>query len=70
LGTQDFWRLRIGVGRPAQSNQVEHYVLAAPTKEEKKIIDNGLTRAKNIMPLLLKADFQQAMNLLHTPEEI
>lgn len=66
LGTQQFWRLRIGVGRPAQSSQVEHYVLNAPSKEERNLIDQTLTRAEPIIPLLLQGQHQQAMQLLHT----
>lgn len=66
LGTPLFWRLRIGVGRPQQSSQVEHYVLNAPSKEERNLIDSELTRAEQIVPLLLQGQFQQAMNFLHT----
>lgn len=65
LGTQNFWRLRIGVGRPAQSSQVEHYVLNAPSKEERTLIDTELTHAEQIIPQLLQGQFQQAMNFLH-----
>lgn len=66
LGTQNFWRLRIGVGRPAQSNQVEHYVLTPPSKEERHQIDLSLERAQTILPLLLAGKTQEAMQLLHT----
>lgn len=66
LGTPLFWRLRIGVGRPEQASQVERYVLNAPSKEERTMIDTELTRAEQIVPLLLQGQFQQAMNFLHT----
>lgn len=66
MGTQNFWRLRIGVGRPLQSSQVEHYVLNAPTKDERTLIDASLEKAKEILPLLLQGQFQPAMNFLHT----
>lgn len=66
LGTPAFWRLRIGVGRPAEASQVEHYVLHAPGKEEQASIDAALNRAQEILPLLLKGQFQPAMNFLHT----
>jgi len=64
--TQNFWRLRIGVGRPAQSSQVEHYVLNPPSKEERALIDAALIRAEEIVPFILQGQFQQAMQLLHT----
>lgn len=66
LGTSQFWRLRIGVGRPAQSSQVEHYVLNAPSKEDRALIDEALRRAEPLVPLLLQGQYQQAMQLLHT----
>jgi len=66
LGTSSFWRLRIGVGRPEQASQVEHYVLNAPSKEERALIDASLQRAEDIVSLLLQGQFQPAMNFLHT----
>lgn len=65
LGTNNFWRLRIGVGRPTLSQSVESYVLDVPEKEEKILIDASLERAKEVFPLLLQGKFQQAMLLLH-----
>jgi hypothetical protein len=35
LGTQDFWRLRIGIGHPGDRNQVVDYVLKKPRSEER-----------------------------------
>jgi PTH1 family peptidyl-tRNA hydrolase len=43
LGTQDFWRLRIGVGHPGDRNQVVEYVLKKPRKEERALIDAAWT---------------------------
>ena len=39
LGTQSFWRFRIGVGHPTDSTPVESYVLQPFTSTEKVIID-------------------------------
>ncbi|MBB1557663.1 MAG: aminoacyl-tRNA hydrolase [candidate division SR1 bacterium] len=38
LGTRDFWRLRIGVDRPAVSSQVSDWVLSSFKPEEKKLL--------------------------------
>ncbi len=38
LGTQAFWRLRIGIGHPPENIPVEDYVLKTFTSEEKKLI--------------------------------
>jgi PTH1 family peptidyl-tRNA hydrolase len=32
LGTQDYWRLRIGIGHPGDRNEVVNYVLKPPRK--------------------------------------
>lgn len=69
LGTQKFWRLRIGVGRPTLSSEVENYVLKAPNKQEKEIIDSALYKAEHIIPKLLQGDYQGAMNELHTQDQ-
>ena len=70
LGTQDFWRLRIGIGHPrelAKSEQeVVDYVLHAPRAEEQRAIDEALDRAHEAWPLIAKGDMQAAMLLLHT----
>ena len=34
LGTKDFWRLRVGVGRPTNNTPVEEYVLKNFTQEQ------------------------------------
>lgn len=68
LGTQDFWRLRIGVGRPTHSSQVENYVLNAPSREERSQIDASLESAQTILLLLLEGQFQKAMQELHTTD--
>ena len=40
LGSKDFYRLRLGVGRPPEGNSVADFVLTAPSKMEfQKILD-------------------------------
>lgn len=40
LGTQDFYRMRIGIGKPAQKEEVLDWVLSRPAPEEyRKIIE-------------------------------
>jgi len=34
LGTKDFWRLRVGIGRPVDSTPIEDYVLKDFTSEQ------------------------------------
>lgn len=62
----DFWRLRIGIGHPGNKSEVIDYVLRrAPTEEEEAIIE-CVAAAVEIMPLLLSAGAEKAMNKLHT----
>src|SRR5512141_2766399 len=52
LGTQDYWRLRIGIGHPGDRNEVVDYVLQRPPKEEGAAIDAALERALPVWPWL------------------
>lgn len=66
LGTQDFWRLRIGVGHPGDRNQVVDYVLKRPRAEERQLIDSALERALDAWRLLAEGDYPAAMQRLNT----
>ena len=63
LGTQDFPRLRIGVGRPADagSDPIRH-VLSRFRPDEKKPLDSALDRAADCMELLIRDGIDEAMN--------
>jgi PTH1 family peptidyl-tRNA hydrolase len=73
LGSQDFWRLRIGIGHPrdlsASQQEVVDYVLHPPRAEERKAIDAALDKAMAIWPLVAAHDMQAAMLKLHTKAE-
>lgn len=70
LGTQEFWRLRIGIGHPrelaASEQEVVDYVLHAPRAEEQRAIDEALERGYDAWPLMAANDMQAAMLRLHT----
>ena len=66
LNTKQFYRLRIGVGRPNNSKEIVDYVLHPPKKAERKQIDVSIEHAVNILPFILRGEFQKAMNILHT----
>ncbi|MDP2751368.1 MAG: aminoacyl-tRNA hydrolase [Rhodocyclaceae bacterium] len=65
FNTQDFWRLRVGIGHPGDRNEVVHYVLKPPRKEEQEDMDTALDRALLTWPLLAKADFDAAMRKIN-----
>lgn len=70
LGSRDFWRLRIGIGHPRElavsEQEVVDYVLHAPRVEEQRAIDEALSRAHEVWPLIAAGDMQTAMLRLHT----
>ncbi|WP_127470163.1 aminoacyl-tRNA hydrolase [Thiomicrorhabdus aquaedulcis] len=62
----DFLRLRLGIGHPGHRDQVVDYVLKAPAKSERELIDEAIYRATKIVPELLRGELPKAMNQLHT----
>ena len=61
LGTQDYWRLRIGIGHPGDRNEVINYVLKPPRREEQGEIDLAIDRALDLWPLIARRDWNAAM---------
>ncbi|MHB8915191.1 MAG: aminoacyl-tRNA hydrolase [Thiobacillus sp.] len=66
LGTQDYWRLRIGIGHPGDRNEVVNYVLKPPRAEERADIDAAITRALDLMPLIEKGEWNAATQRANT----
>lgn len=66
LGTQDFPRLRIGIGKPADAkgdpNTVSH-VLGKFSPAEKEVISEVLYLVRDAVELSLKQGFEKAMSL-------
>lgn len=60
LGTQDYWRLRIGIGHPGDRNEVVNFVLKRPQREEQDLIDAAIDRALDIWPLLVQGNWNAA----------
>jgi len=66
MGTQDYWRLRIGIGHPGDRNQVVDYVLKKPRTAEQELIDQSLDRALAVWSDIARGDYPVAMQKLHT----
>lgn len=66
-GSKDFYRLRIGIGRPPANQQtdVKDYVLNRPSKADKQKIDQAIEKAIDTLPLALSGRWDQAMQKLH-----
>jgi peptidyl-tRNA hydrolase, PTH1 family len=69
LGSHDYWRLRIGVGRPAAGREGADYVLDKPPAEEREAIEGAIARALELLPQMLEGDLQGAMQKLHTQDK-
>ncbi len=66
LGTQDYWRFRIGIGHPGDRNEVANYVLKPPRKEEQGDIDAALDRALLAWPTLARGEFNAATQKINS----
>ena len=69
LATHDYWRLRLGVGRPPAGSEGADYVLQKPSAEDRAAIDSAIDKALGLLPQMLAGDMQSAMNKLHTEEK-
>jgi PTH1 family peptidyl-tRNA hydrolase len=64
--TQDYWRLRIGIGHPGDRNQVINYVLKPPRREERELIDEAIDRALASWDQLASGHWNAATQRLNT----
>ncbi len=62
LGTKDFPRLRLGIGRPPGRMDPKNYVLQDFSKEEQKILLDILERASDAALTFVIAGLNKAMN--------
>jgi peptidyl-tRNA hydrolase, PTH1 family len=69
LASHDYWRLRLGIGRPAEKGAAVEFVLHRPPQDERTAIDEAIGHALEVMPLVLAGDLQGAMLKLHTQEQ-
>ncbi len=61
LGSEEFKRIRIGIGKPEYHDVVD-YVLGKPLKEEIPLIEEAIQKAVDALKEALKFDFDRAMN--------
>jgi peptidyl-tRNA hydrolase, PTH1 family len=61
LGTEEFPRLRIGVGRPPEGMPMEDYVLNGFTQNEEEVIEESIYRARCAAECWLKDGMEEAM---------
>ena len=66
LGSRDFFRIRIGIGHPGDSNLVTGYVLRKPSAADLAAIEAANRDTLAVMPLLFEGRVDKAMQALHT----
>ena len=62
LGSKDFARLRIGIGRKNEAREITGHVLGKFGADESALLEKVLERAANQMAYWLDAGLQKAMN--------
>jgi PTH1 family peptidyl-tRNA hydrolase len=66
LGSQGFWRLRLGIGHPGDRSLVADYVLSSPSPDDRAAIANAMERCMQVFPLIEAGRMEAAMLKLHT----
>lgn len=64
----EFVRLRLGVGHPGDKNLVTDYVLKRGSADVERAIEENISEAVKIMPLLIDEGLNAATKALHTKE--
>ena len=66
LGSQGFWRMRVGIGHPGDKSQVADYVLSSPAPAEREAIEDSIAKCLDVFPLIEAGPMEAAMLRLHT----
>ena len=62
LGSEEFQRIRIGVGEKPKGYDLADYVLGHFSKEERPLMEEGVEKAVKAAEIMLTGDVDQAMN--------
>ena len=62
IGTQDFPRLRIGIGKAVPKNKIKNYVLSPFSREEKNRLKKSVDEAVNCCETWIREGIIRAMN--------
>ncbi|HQP41389.1 MAG TPA: aminoacyl-tRNA hydrolase, partial [Smithella sp.] len=66
LGSADFLRIRMGIGKPADKAGVENYVLQKFNQEEQGVLPESIQLAAEAAADIVISGMQQAMAKYHT----
>lgn len=68
LQTEDFARLRIGIGKPAPERQTVGYVLGKFGDEEREAMTEALSKTAKAVLEIMESGVERAMNKVNIPE--
>jgi len=68
LGTNEFARCRVGIGRSAEADTVD-YVLDKPQEDEKTLLTEAIERARNAVLCWIEYGIETAMNKFNSYSE-
>ena len=66
LGSADFMRVRMGIGKPSDRTPVEDYVLQRFNPDESAMLQQSIQSASEAVEEIVISDMQQAMAKYHT----
>ncbi len=66
LGTDQYWRLRLGIGHPGVKSEVIHWVLQKPSPDQRAAIEDCISRTLKAYPDLMSGDMVKATHAIHT----
>ena len=68
IGSQEFSRLRIGIGRPQKSTDAARYVLTGFSRREKPLIDEAREKAVECCLAWVEKGIDETMNMFNAKE--
>lgn len=66
LGTDDYWRLRLGIGHPGVKAEVINWVLKKPAPDQRVAMEECMDRTLKAVPAMLAGEMEKATLLVHT----
>ena len=69
IGTQNFVRVRVGIGKPSEHIDMINHVIGHIPEEEKEVLDKGVEEATKAVLEMIKNSVDSAMNKFNKKKE-
>ena len=66
MGTDDYWRLRLGIGHPGVKAEVPNWVLQKPATDQRTAMEECVERTLKAVPAMHAGEMDKATMLVHT----